>query len=60
MADGDGNFDIQFIFPDSGITGFEAGETSVYYIIDTCNINVLSSLFLVMPGLSKRLYGRYE
>jgi hypothetical protein len=32
MADGDGNFDIQFIFPDSGITRFEAGETSVYYI----------------------------
>ena len=60
MADGDGNFDIQFIFPDSGITRFEADETSVYYIIDTCNINVLSSLFLVIPGLSKQLYGRVD
>ena len=38
MADGDGNFDIQFLFPDSGITRFEAGETSVYYIIDAYKI----------------------
>jgi hypothetical protein len=49
-ADGDGNFDIQFLFANSGEARFQAGETSVYDIsysgagtMNTSSFNFYSS-----------------
>jgi len=44
-ADGDGNYDIQFLFASSGMERFQAGETAIYDISYTGSGSMTASSF---------------